>query len=115
MVFGEPYRTPQSARRSYQVVLSIAECLIFSMSMDAVKKTVALTFGVSLDEVTEASSSQTMPEWDSVGHMSLIMALEERFEMSFTVDEIMIMRDVATIRRILKSRCDGFESAGSAE
>lgn len=29
------------------------------------------------------------PEWDSIGHMCLITALEEMFEMEFEPDEIM--------------------------
>jgi acyl carrier protein len=72
--------------------------------MDELKTAIASALHVPADQVAEDSSGQTIPQWDSVGHMNLVLALEERFNTSFTVEEIMAMRDVATIRRILEGK-----------
>lgn len=49
-----------------------------------------------------------MPEdvkkWDSLGHMTLVAALEERFGLQFEVDEIMEMATVAAILSILAAK-----------
>jgi acyl carrier protein len=74
------------------------------MDTDELKATIASALNVPADEVADDSSNRTIPQWDSIGHMTLIVALEEHFKTSFTVEEIMAMRDVATIRTVLESR-----------
>lgn len=43
--------------------------------------------GISEDQV-EGLTFQSIPEWDSVGHMGLIAALEEAFDIVFDTDDI---------------------------
>ena len=38
--------------------------------------------------VNESLEYNSVPEWDSIGHMSLISALEEEFEISIETDDI---------------------------
>ena len=45
------------------------------------------TFGVS-ESTLEGLQYQGVPEWDSVGHMGLIAAIEDAFEISFETDDI---------------------------
>ncbi|MBI5590640.1 MAG: acyl carrier protein [Deltaproteobacteria bacterium] len=45
-----------------------------------------------------------IPAWDSLKHMELIVCLEQRFGMELTFDEIIAMRCVREIRRILFQR-----------
>lgn len=40
------------------------------------------------EEQLEGLEYQGIPEWDSVGHMSLISALEESFDIMMDVDDI---------------------------
>jgi acyl carrier protein len=42
--------------------------------------------------------------WDSLKHMELIMAMEQAFELEFTFDEIVAMRSVLDIKRVLRER-----------
>jgi acyl carrier protein len=74
------------------------------MNMDELKATIALALNVPADQVEDDSSGQTLPQWDSIGHINLVLALENHFKTSFTVEEIMAMRDVATIRTILEGK-----------
>ena len=43
------------------------------------------------------SSPKTIEAWDSLKHISLVMALEEEFEIQFTDDEIFYMLDYSLI------------------
>lgn len=45
------------------------------------------SFGVSKDQL-ETLEYQGIPEWDSVGHMQLIAALEDAFDIMFDTDDI---------------------------
>jgi acyl carrier protein len=44
----------------------------------------------NLDSVFDVKtlSYQSVPEWDSVGHMSLVAALEDEFEIELEMDDI---------------------------
>ena len=44
-------------------------------------------FGVAEDQLP-GIASQSITEWDSVGHMQLIAALEEAFDIMFETDDI---------------------------
>ena len=43
--------------------------------------------GISEDQV-DGLTFQSIPEWDSVGHMGLIAALEEAFDIMMDTDDI---------------------------
>lgn len=45
------------------------------------------SFGVDKDAL-DALAYQSIPEWDSVGHMQLIAALEDAFDIMFDTDDI---------------------------
>lgn len=72
--------------------------------MNELKKVVATTFQIPVASIADDSSNQTIPQWDSLGHMNLVMALEQHFVVSFTLDEIIEMFDLPTIHRILQEK-----------
>ncbi len=72
--------------------------------MDNLKRIIARVLQVSPDSVTDESSSRTLPQWDSMGHMNVVMALENEFRVRFTVHEILEMRDLPAVRRVLLGR-----------
>ena len=45
------------------------------------------SFGVDQKSVAELEY-QSIPEWDSVGHMSLIAGIEEVFDITIDIDDI---------------------------
>jgi len=58
--------------------------------------------GVSEDQVNEELAYQAVPEWDSVGHMGLIAALEEAFDIVFDTDDIVDFSSFEKGKEILK-------------
>lgn len=62
---------------------------------------VAEAFGLSHDEVQPASSRENVVEWDSVGHLRLILAVEEVFGLRFPTAQIPTLTTVAAIQEAL--------------
>jgi len=68
----------------------------------SVEEVVARVFNLDASEVTDQSSRETLAEWDSMGHLSLITGLEEEFKVSIAIADAMEMTSVQQIKRILK-------------
>ena len=47
--------------------------------------------------LNDETSPDTIENWDSLKHMNLILALEEKFSVSFSDDEIVSMLNVGSI------------------
>ena len=63
----------------------------------------ASVFGLSPSRITGTTSNQTLPEWDSLGHMNLIIELESRYGVSFSPEEALAMTSMEAIKRALAS------------
>jgi acyl carrier protein len=68
-----------------------------------VRGVVADVFSLSPEEVSPQSSPEATPRWDSVGHLNLVLALEQEFTVYFSPEQMGEMTSVASIIRILQS------------
>lgn len=55
-------------------------------------------------KITEETTAADVPEWDSFNHLSLIMAIEEEFSVSFTTEEIGQMTRVGDLVQVLQKK-----------
>ncbi len=55
-------------------------------------------------KITDDLAMQDLEAWDSLKHMELIVSLEETFGQQFTFDEIVAMRSVREIKRVLRAK-----------
>jgi len=69
---------------------------------DRLCQTVAGVLGVAVSELTDASSPETIPAWDSLNHLNLVMALEGEFGVSLSPEDALEMRTVGLMRAILQ-------------
>lgn len=69
---------------------------------ERVFRVVSQVMGVTIGEVNEESSPDTLEAWDSLKHMNLVLALEEEFGLQFTDEQIMEMLSVGLIIEIIK-------------
>ena len=46
------------------------------------------SFGVSEKDLNDKLVYESIPEWDSVGHMGMIAGLEDAFEITMEMDDI---------------------------
>lgn len=60
--------------------------------------------GVEVSEVNENSTVGDFPQWDSVGHLSILSQVEEAFDISFEPEEMMEMEDVKDIAEAVQSK-----------
>jgi acyl carrier protein len=58
--------------------------------------------GVEESVVNSQLEYQSVPEWDSVGHMGLISELEDAFEIEMETDDIVDFNSFDTGKEILK-------------
>jgi acyl carrier protein len=65
--------------------------------LDDVRQTVAEVFLVDAQHVSAESSPESIPEWDSICHMNLILTLEQKFEVKFDPDQIPLLTSVQAI------------------
>jgi len=57
-----------------------------------------------IDNASENISRQNCPQWDSLNHLNLILALEEEFNVSIEPEEINQMIDYEQIVTILSAK-----------
>jgi acyl carrier protein len=65
---------------------------------------IASTLSIPLVSVTDQLAMADVESWDSLQHMNLIAALEQGFGLEFTFEEIVTMKSVAEIKRVLRSK-----------
>lgn len=47
---------------------------------------------------------EDLPGWDSIAHLSLLLAIEKKFHIVFTSKEMITVRDVPTMLAIVEER-----------
>lgn len=63
----------------------------------------AEALGCSEAEIAADSAIGTQPQWDSLAHIKVVLALEERLGRSLTTDEIVAVISLAAIEQVLQS------------
>ena len=58
---------------------------------EKIKKIMSEIFFVNMSDINQNSSPSTIVNWDSIGNLNLVTALEEEFEIIFTDDQIIEM------------------------
>ncbi len=72
--------------------------------MAAIGDLISDTLVVPRDQVTDNFNYGDVPEWDSMGHMNLMMALEEKFNIQITADTITNLVSIPAIISYLSER-----------
>ena len=75
-----------------------------SSVVDEVRETVADVFALDVQDVTASTSPETAPVWDSIGHLNLVLALEQRFDVSFDPEQIPQLVSVQAIADAVAAR-----------
>lgn len=64
---------------------------------------VSSIMAVPVESLSLDSSADTIESWDSMQHMSLVLALEQEFGVSFDDDQVLDMLSVRRIAEILSA------------
>jgi acyl carrier protein len=68
-----------------------------------VRQIMALVFNIPTDAIEDDISIMSIPEWDSLGHANLMLALEESFGVQLPADAIVELQSLPDIVAFLAS------------
>tara|TARA_Y100001970_G_C14083962_1_gene776256 strand:+ start:231 stop:482 length:252 start_codon:yes stop_codon:yes gene_type:complete len=71
-------------------------------NIEKYKKVFMETFNVKEDKLKNNLEYDSIPEWDSVGHMTMVAALEEAFDIVLEMDDIIDFSSFNYGKEILK-------------
>jgi acyl carrier protein len=69
-----------------------------------IEQTFSDVLGIPVEKINDATSPENTAEWDSLQAMNLVAALEETFDVRLSTKEIIAMRSVGLVRKVLRSK-----------
>jgi acyl carrier protein len=62
----------------------------------------AVTLAIDIAQVEDSLAYASIPEWDSLSHMTLVAALEKHYNIMLDTDDVIDMSSVGKARAILR-------------
>ena len=66
-----------------------------------IKNVMSAVFEISIEEINDESSPDTIELWDSLNHLNLVVALEEEFNVQFTDDNLIELINLKLIKLVI--------------
>jgi acyl carrier protein len=77
------------------------------MNCEPIQKLISEAIQVPLDQVPPALAFGDLPQWDSMGHMEVMMLLEERYGVEINADTIAALTSIPVICAYLQENHHG--------
>jgi acyl carrier protein len=77
------------------------------MNEQELKSVIASVLGLEPSDIDDETSTDAVAAWDSLSHMSLIVAIEQHFHVEFSEMDIIEMVTYPLVRTILAERLQG--------
>jgi len=71
------------------------------VSEEKLKQVLADIFNIEVETIDDTTSVDTVPQWDSLKHLNLVLALEQEFNITFTVEQTVEILNYPLIKAIL--------------
>jgi len=71
---------------------------------DRLEKVIREVFEIEAEIIDENWTSEDIPDWDSVGHLNLIMEVEKEFGIKIEIEEMFEIEKLGDITRILQKK-----------
>jgi acyl carrier protein len=71
---------------------------------EAVQEIFIRELGLKPQDISDELTYNSVPEWDSASHMSLILAIEEKFGVELESNEVVRMTSIPKIIAVLESK-----------
>jgi acyl carrier protein len=72
--------------------------------LEQVRSIASDLFGIPADQISTGSSPENIDTWDSVQHLNLVLALEEKFSLQLSPEEIEQMKNVGDIAKLVEGK-----------
>lgn len=73
-----------------------------SNTFEQVRNLASDIFGVPADKITAESSPETIENWDSMQHLNLVLAIEEKFGVQLEPEDIEEMRSIGAVAALVE-------------
>jgi acyl carrier protein len=71
---------------------------------DQIRSMASDLFGVPAERITATSSPETLENWDSVQHLNLVLALEEKFGLQLSPEEVEQMKSIGDTAKLIETK-----------
>jgi acyl carrier protein len=71
-------------------------------TLERVRSVASDIFGVPVDKITAESSPQTIDNWDSMQHLNLVLAIEEKFGVQLDPEDIEQMKNIGAVATLVE-------------
>lgn len=71
---------------------------------DQIRTMASDLFGVPAEQISAASSPQTLENWDSIQHLNLVLAVEGKFGVQLSPEEIEQMKNIGETAKLVESK-----------
>ena len=71
------------------------------VSEKKLKRVLANIFNINIDEIDDATSVDSVPQWDSLKHLNLVLALEHEFNITLSTEQTIEILNYPLIKAVL--------------
>ena len=71
-------------------------------TFEQVRSVASDIFGVPADKIVAESSPETIETWDSMQHLNLVLALEEKFGVQLEPEDIEHMKNIGAVAALVE-------------
>lgn len=71
-------------------------------SEDKLKQVLGDVFNIDVTSINDGTSVDTVKEWDSLKHLNLVLALEQTFNITLSVEQTVEILNYPLIKSVLK-------------
>ncbi len=71
---------------------------------EQVKQVIADALNINKEQISDNSSREDIDNWDSMGHLNIIMAIERKFNVSFSTEEAINSASVLQLAKVLEGK-----------
>ena len=71
-------------------------------TFEQVRSVASDIFGIPVEKVTAESSPETIENWDSMQHLNLVLAIEEKFGVQLDPEDIEQMKNIGAVAALVE-------------
>ena len=71
-------------------------------TFEQVRSVASDIFGVPTEQITAESSPETIENWDSMQHLNLVLAVEEKFGVQLDPEDIEQMKNIGAVAKLVE-------------
>jgi len=79
---------------------------MYNINISDVRSLVADILGTSVDLVNDDSGPSTIEQWDSLAHITIAAAVEEKFGVNIKMGDLVNIKNFSQLMKIIQDRCD---------